>query len=133
RVPALIADEIGYFFHLWRINKGALYPYQVAPCCQQHITPTDQLICTPRIKDGARIDFGKYPERQSCREIGLNCSGNNIYRWPLRSDNQVNTYRTRQLSQPGNRCFHLLTRCHHKVCKLIDDQHNEGKKPVSLF
>src|SRR5690606_12342097 len=107
------------------VHKSTLYPYQIAPGSEQHIAPSDQLVGAARVEDGSRIYFREYPERKPGGEIGLNGAGDNVYRWPLCSDDQVDTYGTRQLGQAGDRRFHFFPCCHHEVCELIDNEHDK--------
>src|SRR5690606_4304671 len=44
RIATLIADVVGYFFHLGRIYKSALYPGQVAPRRKQHVATANKLV-----------------------------------------------------------------------------------------
>src|SRR5690606_7067687 len=121
-IAPLVTDEVGNFLHFRSVYKSALYPYQVASRSKQHVSPADQLVGTSGVEDGPRIYFGEYPESQTGREIGLNGAGDDIYRWTLRSNDQVDAYGTCQLCQAGDRRFHFFSGGHHEVCEFVDNK-----------
>ena len=60
------------------------------------------------------------------RDVGLDQSGDDIHRRPLRGEHQVNSRRPRLLRDPGDELIDLLPDDHHQVRELVDDDDHHG-------
>ena len=98
-----------------------------------HVALTDQLFGATCVQDGAGVDLGGNLERNPGREVGLDGTRNDIHRWTLGGNDQVNPYRTRQLGQACNRHFHFLASRHDQVGKFINHQYNKGQELVAFL
>ena len=87
----------------------------------QHITSANQLLGTHTVEDGLRVDTLTHLKGNTCREVGLDSTRNDIRRRTLGSNNHVDTYGTCLLGDTGDRQLNLLTGSHDQVTKLIDD------------
>src|SRR5690606_1499916 len=97
-IALLITDEIAHLFHLRGIHKSALKTNHVAADREQHVTTANELLGAACIEDGSGVNFGSGFESNTCREVGLDGSGDDIYRRTLRGQNEMDTYSPRKLS-----------------------------------
>ena len=76
--------------------------------------------------------FGRDPERDPAREVGLDQAGDHVHRRPLRGQNQVDADRAGLLRQPRERGLDLGLHRHHQVGQLVDDDDDEGQDPLGV-
>ena len=133
RIALLLGNKLSNLRYLRRIDKGTLHTYRICPLQEQHITTPDQLISSGTVENSTRVNHGRYTESDTSREVRLDCTGNDIRCRTLRSDDHVDTHRTRQLGDTGNRQLYLFTRRHNQVAELVNHHHNVRHKLMSLF
>ncbi|MNV28880.1 hypothetical protein D3C71_1200860 [compost metagenome] len=90
----------------------------------EHITHAEQRFCTRLIEDGTGVDFTRYGERDTRRNVRFNQTSDDVNRRTLRRQHQVNTGCTRFLCQSGDQLFNFLAYCHHQVGEFIHQHHD---------
>ena len=91
---------------------------------KEHITFSKKLLGSVHIQNCPGIHTGRYGESNSGRHIRLDQTGDNIYRRSLCGNDQMDTCRTCKLGQTTDSILHLSGSNHHKVGKLIHDDHD---------
>ena len=76
------------------------------------------------IEDRSRVDTRGYGHRDSGWHICLDQTGNDIHRWSLRCDYQMDTCRTCKLGQTHDSILHFAVCYHHQISKLVDNNHD---------
>ncbi len=94
----------------------------------EHVAAAEQRLGAVGVEDGARIDLGGHAERHAGREVGLDQSGDDIDRRPLRGQHQVNADGARHLRQARDGSFDVLPVEHHQVGQLVDDDDDVGQR-----
>ncbi len=115
-------------------NEGAVYTNRQTGTRRQieHVAVTKQLFGTTLIEDGARIDFARYLERHTGRDVGLDQAGNHVHRRALRGEDQVDAGRAGFLRDTGDQLFDLLADDHHHVGKFVH-HHNDGRQRLQRW
>ena len=75
-------------------------------------------------KDRPGVDLRGDHIGDPCREVRFDRTRNNVYRWTLRSRDQVNARGTRHLCKSLNTALNFLAGNHHEVCHLVDYNNN---------
>ena len=110
--------------HLRRIDKRTLHTRDAGVTGIQRVSATDQLLCALGIQHRSRVNHTLRSQRDTCRDISLDHTCDDVHRRTLCSQNHMHTYRTRFLRDTCNRRLHLLTRLHDEIAILIDDDHD---------
>ena len=84
-----------------------------------------------RVEDGSRVHLGGKAESYARRDVCLDQAGDDIDRWPLRRQHQVNSDRACHLRQARDRFFDVGTIQHHQVGQLVDDDDDVGQRLCS--
>ena len=129
----MLGNELRDFRHFRCIDKGTLHTHGIGTLQEQHITASDQLVSSRTVENSTRVYHGRYAESNTRREVRLDCTGNDICCRTLCSDNHVDTHRTRQLGNTGNRQFNLFTCRHYQVTELIDHHYYIRHEFMPLF
>jgi hypothetical protein len=88
----------------------------------EHISASEEILCSDRIEDGARVYLGCDGECYSRRYICLDKSRDDIDRWSLCREYHMESYSTSLLSDTSDRTFYFFfVPAHHEVSELIDD------------
>ena len=87
----------------------------------QHVTVTQQCLCPHLIENRARIHLRRNLKRDTARNVGLDEAGDDIDRWALRRQDQMNARRAGLLRQPCDQLLDLLADDHHEIGELIDE------------
>ena len=113
--------------HLVVCDEGAMHALRETRAGRQiqHVTLAQQRFSAHLVENGARIDARRYLERDACRYIGLDQSGNHVHRRPLRGQNQMNARGARFLRQACNQLLDLLANHHHQIGKLVYHHHDQ--------
>ena len=75
---------------------------------EEHIAAAEQSLGSGLIEDHPAVDAGGHRKGDARREIGLDQAGDNIHRWALGGDDQVNAGRAGQLGQAGDQPLGLV-------------------------
>ena len=132
-ITLLLRYKLRYLFYLRCIDKRTLHTNRIGTLQEQHISPAYQLVGSRTVENGTRVHHSRYTESDTCREVRFNRTCYNIRRRTLGSDNHMDTYRTGQLGNTGNRQFNLLAGSHDQVTELIDHHDDIRHKLVPLF
>ena len=87
----------------------------------EHVAAAEQVLGAGRVQDGAAVDAGGHGEGDAARDVGLDQAGDDLDRWPLGGDHEVDAGRPRQLGDAGDRRLDLVGADHHQVGQLVDD------------
>ena len=87
----------------------------------KHVALPEQSFGAHLVEDGARIDLARDLERDARRNVGLDETGDDVDRGPLRREDQVDARSARFLRDPRDQLFDLLAGYHHQIGKLVDD------------
>ena len=133
RITLLTGNKFRDLLHFRRIDKGTLNTYRISTLQEEHISLTNQTVCPRTVKNRTGVHHSGYTERNTCREVRLDRTCNDIRCRTLRSDDHMNTDRTCQLRNTGNRKFHFLTGSHDQISELIDHHHDIRHKLMSFL
>ena len=108
-------------------HEGTLQTYRlrVTGREKQHITLSQKLFCTALVQNCSGINGRGYRECNTGRNIRLDHTGNDIHRWSLGCQDQMNAGCSGKLCQTAYRILHFLGGNHHQICKLIHDDHKQ--------
>ena len=120
---AALFQKIDNSFDLLICHKCALQTGRLALSrrIEQHIALSEQFLRAVHINNGTGIHSGRDGKSNSRRNICLDHTGDDIDRWSLRRNHQMNARCTRQLGQTTDRIFYFARRYHHQIGKLIHD------------
>src|SRR3990167_4748917 len=126
---------ISYLNHLFVHHPGALDTLWLTHAWRehQHVTLSEQFLSSNLIKDCTAIDLTCYGKCDTRRNVCLDQSSNNIDTWALRRKHQVNSDRTSFLRKSHNKRLDISRRYHHKICKLIDNNHDIRHRSILML
>ena len=84
------------------------------------------------VQDCLAIYSTAHLECHTCREVGLDGSGDDVGGRSLGGYYHVDTHCTCQLGNTCYRQLYLLACCHDQVTELIDDYHYVGQEPMPV-
>src|SRR5262249_12089806 len=96
-IDQLLAPEVDQRLCLVVSHKSGLDALRASSIGWQieHIAPAQQALSAAHIDNGARVYSRGYHKGDTCRDVGFDQAGNDIHRWTLRSDHQVDAGGTR--------------------------------------
>ena len=94
RIALLTGNKLRDLLHFRCIDKGTLHTHRIGTLQEEHIALTNQAVRTRTVKNRTGVHHGRYTERNTCREVRLDRTRNDIRRRTLRSDDHVNADRT---------------------------------------
>lgn len=93
----------------------------------EHITATEEILGSDLIEDRTGVDIRGDGKGNTRRDIRLDESGDDIDRWSLGCEDEMETDRTCLLGDTSNSCLDFfLVPAHHEVSELIDDDDDHG-------
>ena len=99
----------------------------------QHVAPAQQRFRAVGVQNGARIHLAGHAKGNARREVGLDQAGDDVHRWPLRRQNQVNAHGARHLRQARDGFLDVVRIHHHQIGQLIDHDDDLGQRLVLLL
>ena len=94
---------------------------------EQHIAVAQQRFGSTLVKNHARVHFCGNLESDTCGNIGLDQSGNDIDRGALRGQDQMDAGSPGLLRQPSDQFLDFFADYHHQVGEFVDDDDDEGQ------
>ena len=91
---------------------------------EQHISFSKKLFCAIHIQNRSGIRTRSHRKCNPARHICFDQTGDDIHRWTLGCNHQMNPRRSCQLCQSADGLFHVIGSYHHKICKLVHNDHN---------
>ena len=133
----LLADMFDHLLHFFGGDERVLQTHRLAGAGrqEQHVAVPDQLLRPVHVEDHLGVRAGGHLVGDPGGEVGLDQAGQNIHRWALSGDDQVNPHCTGHLGQAGNRLLHFPGSGQDQVGQLIDDHHDirQPAHPFLLF
>lgn len=92
----------------------------------EHITTTEEILCSYLIEDGTRVDIRCDGECDTRWDVRLDETGDDIDGWTLSREDEMESDGTSLLCDTGDGSFDFfLVPAHHEVCELIDDDDDD--------
>ena len=128
-------DKINDGIDLIVIQKSTLASHQRAcPRRQkQHVTVSEQFVCTHFVQDNATVRTAGDLKSNSCGQVGLNQPRDDIHGRLLGGQNQVDAYGAAFLSETDNVLLDFLSGGHHEVCQFVGHNDNEWQVKGNRF
>ncbi len=81
-----------------------------------------------RVDDGAGVDLGGEAEAHAGGDVGLDEAGDDVDRWALRGEDEVDADGAGHLGEAGDGFFDVGAVEHHEVGELVDDDDDVGER-----
>ena len=88
-VALLFGNELVDVDYFGRIDEGTLYTDGVVALQIEHVATTYELLCTHAVEDGLRVNTLAHLESDTCREVGLDGTGDDVRGRSLSGDDHV--------------------------------------------
>ena len=92
---------------------------------EQHIPVAQQLVRSHRIQNNPRVRLAGDLKTDPGGQIALDQARDNVDRWFLGRENQVNSDGPALLSQSDDMCLDLFAGGHHQVGHFVHNNHDE--------
>src|SRR3989440_7914552 len=99
---SLRLPEVDHALHLWVAHEGALDARRFA-CIDglvEHVAPAQKLLSARPVEDHTAVDLRSDRKCDARWDVGLDQAGDDVGRWTLRGDDQVDADGARELRDP---------------------------------
>ena len=130
--PAPVADEL---VDLVVAEIGTLDAFELGGVRrhEEHVAAAEQPLGARHVEDHAAVGLAGDGKGDAGGEVGLDQAGDDIHRWTLRGDDQVNADGTRHLRHAADVFFDLFGRSHHQVGHLVHDDDDDGQRLLAAL
>ena len=99
------------------------------PCARhvQHVPLTKELFGALFTQHCPAVDLGRYLKADTCREVGLDGTGDHVDGWTLRRHDHMQAGGTRHLCEALDGDLDIFSCNHHQVGHFIDDDDDHGQ------
>ncbi len=121
-------DMIDDALDLIRLDEDSLESIGCHSTCREveHVTTSEEILCTDLIEDCTGVDIGCYCEGYTRRDIRLDETCDDIDRWTLGREDEMESNRSSLLCDASDGSFDFfLVPTHHEIRELIDDDHDD--------
>src|SRR3569623_2512011 len=119
---ALDLELLDDLVHLLIGDEGAMHAHGHAGAGRkiEHVAVPEQVFRALLVEDGARIATRRDLEGDARRDVGLDQTGDDVDRRPLRRKHEMEARGARLLREPRAELLDLLADQHHQVGELVD-------------